>query len=152
MSKQIFSFGKQLKAGKDGEKLFCEYYKKEKAVLSDCREFDAIINDDERVEIKTDFSDYPNMFIERYGNIEKKSDGSVWKCVDKNIKWFVYFYWNRKTFYWFYPKDLVKYMKENTKKYKEKIIFNVAWKALGFAVPLKDIEHLIIRMDKIIES
>lgn len=149
MSK-VFSFPKQLKFGKTGEKLFCDYYHNEDAKLVECKEFDVYINGNERVELKTDsysMDKTENMFIEKIGNTQTNKPGGPFLSVINDIKYFVYFYIQDKTFYWFRPRDLCDYIDKNIEKLKMHRIFNYGWSSIGYLVNRKDVEHLVIRKD-----
>lgn len=151
MNKKPFSFQKQLKFGKNGESLFCEYYHKENAKNVNCREFDCYINGNEKCEIKTDsysMDKTENMFIEKIGNDQNNKPGGPFLSVLHDIKYFVYYYINDNTFFWFKPQDLVDYIDKNMHKLKEKKIFNYGYSSIGYLIKRDDISHLIIRKDK----
>ena len=89
-----------------------------------------------------------NFFIERYGNLDKLKDGSVWKSSLDKINWFVYYYVPDRTFFWFKVEELKDFMEENMAKFQQRKIRNIGWEALGFLVPREEVRHLIKKEDK----
>jgi len=150
-SRRIFGFNKQLKMGNKGEEFFIQCYQEIKARKGNGRVVDIMINEDETVELKSDqysLEDTPNFFIERYGNLDKLKDGSVWKSSLDKINWFVYYYVPDRTFFWFKVEELKDFMEENMAKFQQRKIRNIGWEALGFLVPREQVRHLIKKEDK----
>lgn len=144
---KVFSFQKQLKVGNKGESQFLEFYNKEKPIKSINRDFDFLLGD-KKVELKTDtYSGTENFFIEKIGSNVTNKKGSVWFCVEKEIDFFVYFFIKTKTFYWFNPKILSSFLDKTIDNYETRRVQNYTWHSIGYLVPIKDIEHLVIKKD-----
>jgi hypothetical protein len=148
--KKTFSFHKQLKKGGIGEKLFIECYHDLHPVKSPMKEVDIFINNNEKVELKSDFysqEDTPNLFIELIGNTVNNKLGGPHLSLQNDIDWFVYLYINDRTFYWFNTKELCDFIDNNGHKYETKEIKNYGWSSLGLLVPREDIQNLVKRKD-----
>ncbi len=143
---KCFNFKDQKKKGQKGENRFLEYYHEENARLSPIFDFDIMIRDNERVELKTDSYKSPrNFFMERYGNVEKLKDGGPWQS--KDVDYFVYYFIKENTFFWFNPVQLCKYIDKNIKNFKSHRIYNPGYFSLGYLVPIEEISHLVLRKD-----
>ena len=145
---KIYKFDKQLKIGNKGENSFIKFYHKLNPRKSSENKVDIIINDNDKVEIKTDTTASKNFFMERYGDIEKKKDGGPWRSKNDDIPIFVYFFINEKIFYWFDSNTLCDYLNKNLKKFQKRSIFNYGYASLGYLIPRIEIEHLAVRIDK----
>lgn len=143
---KCFNFKDQNKKGKTGENLFMKYYHKELPRHSVIFDYDLTIRKDERVELKTDFTESKNFFIERYGNTEKLKEGGPWQIKDK-ADYFVYFFIKSKIFYWFNPVQLCNFLDKNIDKFQQRKVFNPGYFSTGLLVPIIDIEHLLVRKD-----
>lgn len=148
---KTFYFSKQKKNGDKGENKFVEHYKSLNARIGDGKIIDLLINEDESVELKTDsypMEDTKNFFIERYGNIEKAKDGSVWRSSKDKIKWFVYYYISDNTFFWFDVEKLKDFIDKNDTLFQTREVRNPGYSSIGFLVPRDKVKHLIEREDK----
>ena len=67
--------------------------------------------------------------------------------ISNNVDFFVYHYTSDKTFYWFDPKALVKYIDENGHEFKKREIMNRGWSSMGLLIPRDKIAHLLIKKD-----
>lgn len=148
---KVFKFKEQLKTGLKGEDLFIKKYHNLNPRKSSFREVDIFINNNEKVELKSD--QYPesktgNFFIELVGNDVSGKLGGPHLSLKNGVDWFVYHYSNDNTFYWFNVKKLCKYIDENSLKYKVKKIKNYTYNSIGILIPRSDLEHLIVRKDK----
>lgn len=143
VSEKKFSFREQLTVGARGEELFLESYG---GKLSEDLRWDIAVEGVGTVELKTDMHNSPNFFIEYYSDKDAKTPGGPWKSRDNNVNYFVYHFLEHKTFYWFRPEDLIRFMKN--KKYNEILIPNFGWTTLGYAVPIIDIAHLALQVDQ----
>ena len=142
MSEKTFGWKTQLSVGQRGEKLFQETYPK--STQTDGR-IDDFILDGERIELKSDsyeMSKTSNVFLEFYGNTDKKSVGGPWRTAQDDIKWFVYLFLHDKKFFWYESKKLVKFLDEHIKTLKPKIVRNKGYDTCGFAVSREAIKHL----------
>ncbi len=149
MSNKIFLFSKQLKVGDLGENLFLESYNELNPRKSNVREIDFTIDGNKKVELKSDAHSISigNFFIERYGNIDKKADGSIWRSYNDGLDFFVYCFLPEKTFFWFEVPAFKNYMDKNRDKFEQKIIKNTTWSAMGYLLPQTKVQHLVIRKD-----
>lgn len=148
---KTFSFKKQLKYGDDGEDFFIKCYHKLNPRKSSSREADIIINDKEKVELKSDRyteEKTENFFIELIGNTNTGKLGGAHLSVKNDIDFFVYHYVNNRTFYWFRPSELVSFVNSNKDKLVKKEVRNIGWASLGVLVPRNMVKHLVIRKDK----
>ena len=146
MSK-VFSFQKQLNIGNVGETLFLRFYKNLNPSKSEDRTYDFNLGDGTTVEVKVDTYDSPNFFMERYGNIEKMTDGGVFRAAKDGVTHFVYLFINEMTFYWFDSAQLVNFLNKNLDNYQSRNIANRTWTTFGYLVPRVDIESLALKKD-----
>ncbi len=148
--KKVFGFQKQLKQGEKGEQFFMECYHNLHPRKSSAREVDIFINENETVELKSDSypeSETENFFMELVGSTKTGKLGGPYLSVQNNVDFFVYHYTTDKTFYWFDPKALVKYIDENGHEFKKREIMNRGWSSLGLLIPREKIAHLLIKKD-----
>ncbi len=151
MSNKVFGFQTQLKQGEKGEQYFIKCYHELNPRKSSAREVDIFINDNETVELKSDSypeSETENFFIELVGSTKTGKLGGAHLAHKNDINYFVYHYTTDKTFYWFRPVDLVKYIEENGHEFEKKEIMNRGWSSLGLLIPRHKIEHLLVKKDK----
>lgn len=149
-NRKVFSFKKQLGLGNKGELSFIKKYKQLSPRKCKIHQFDILINDNERLEIKTDSykeSDTKNFFIEKIGVSTRSTLGGPWLSKLNNCKYFVYHYINNKSFYWFNPNDLCKFIDKNKNKLQIRRIWNRGYDSIGYLVPRNMVEHLLIRKD-----
>ncbi len=142
---KCFNFKEQKKKGSRGESLFMEYYKEEMPRNSPIRDFDIMIRDNEKIELKTDFTTSLNFFIERYSDTEKKKPGSIWQNGD--VDYFIYFFINELVFYWFEPTMLRKYIEKNIDKYETRRAYNPGYYSTGILIKREELEKLCVRKD-----
>jgi len=142
----MFDFETQLKVGETGEAFFLKCYKGTK---SDSRQYDIILENGDTVELKTDTYDMnetPNFFMEQFGNVKNVPDslGGAWRAKRDRVNYFVYYFSSNRTFFWFEPNKLCKFLDTNLKKFFKKFIKNTSWTAVGYLVKRKEIEHLCV--------
>ncbi len=145
-SNKVFGFQDQLKIGNKGENSFVKYYKDRGAKKVKTRDFDITIDNDKKVELKTDsykMEKTANFFFERYRNAEK-APGGPWQSKEKGCHYFVY----DKTFFWFDNDKLCKFLDKIIKNYEPKQIRNKGWACIGYAIPREIVKHLVIQEDK----
>lgn len=152
-SKKVFGFKEQLSLGQKGEDLFIKSYPYLQPVKGNGSTNDIILNDGSTIEIKTDFYSMlktGNMFIERFGNLEKKIDGGPWKALKDKNDFFVYLFYPDKTFFWFNTKRLVEYLNIEIKKgsVKSKLVRNQNYTTQGFAIEREKLFHLLFKLDR----
>ena len=148
MSREIFTFKKQLDVGAKGEDFFLDCYGN-KASKSDGRKFDLFF-DGKSVELKTDtypIEKTPNFFMEKLGNVESNKIGGPWRAADDGVDYFVYLFASNKTFYWFETKKLVKFLDEYTKGKRGRTVANRGYVTLGFLVPRLECKAVTLRRD-----
>ena len=151
MHKKVFSFRKQFKIGNKGESLFIKHYSDMNARKTGTRDFDIFIDDNTKVELKSDSRstlDSPNLFIERYSDLDKKTPGGVHQSFGKGTKYFVYLFLKDRTFFWYETSKLKDYIDKNEDKFEKKTIFNFGYRSLGYLVKREEVMKLQIRIDK----
>lgn len=149
----MYYFNSQKKIGDAGEKKFKKHYKGLNPVSTDGRDNDlkVVLDGKEKtVELKTDSWDMeetPNVFLERFGNLDKKTDGGPFSALNNEVDFFVYFFISNSTFLWYKPEDLCNYIKKNESKLEWRQIQNKNYVSWGALVPRADLEHLLVRKD-----
>lgn len=144
----MFYFNKQLSVGNNGEENFLKFYKDRNARKGDGRVVDLFIDKDKTVELKSDTYPSKNFFMERYGSNVTMKSGSVWRSLEESISFFVYYFIKEQTFYWFEPAPLAEFLDKYILKLQPRQIHNKGYYSIGYIVPVKDIEHLAISIDK----
>ncbi len=132
-------FAKSLKAGKAGELAFIDLAAEHniELIITDGRSGDAIDDDDNKWEIKTDSYDADktaNFFIERYSNVAKLSNGGPWQAAEHNCKYFAYYFPTNGLAYVFETDVLLKRLEEIDMG-KPVEIKNARHCTIGFKVP-----------------
>lgn len=152
-SKKVFGFKEQLSQGQKGEELFINSYVYLQPVKGNGSTNDIVLNDGSTIEIKTDFysmSKTQNMFMERFGNLENKADGGPWKALKDKNDFFVYLFYQDKTFFWFNTKRLVEFLDSEIKKgnLQSKLVRNHNYTTQGFAIEREKLFHLLFKLDR----
>lgn len=150
---RTFNFGTQLKVGNKGEESFLEAYPSLKRLGG--RKGDFELPDGQILELKTDSYDpikTPNFFMERFGNIEKKTPGGPWKAARDGASLFVYSYSKTGQCHWFNTDQLIKFLEEKAEIFESRIISNKTWAALGYLVPRSSIKSLEIGVPECLKS
>lgn len=150
MSKKLFDFQKQLNIGNQGEQDFIKFYPELSPVKSVDRKFDFILGNNLTVELKTDsynMMNTENFFMERFSDMQKRTLGGPWRAKRDRVRYFVYYYSQNGTFFWFETDQLCDVLKKEiaTKKYKPKIIRNKGWNAKGYTIPREKLKHIILK-------
>ncbi len=145
VSKEVFTFKKQIGVGNVGESLFLKTYAG--SIKSTDLKYDFTYNG-KTVELKTDT--YPmektaNYFMEQYGSIEDKKLGGPWRAAQDNVDFFVYLYLADKKFFWFETKALKEFLDKQILSMRGKSVWNKGYTTFGFAVPRDILEHLVIK-------
>jgi hypothetical protein len=158
LMESFFTFKKQHKLGQDGESLFLSCYPKFKPILSDGIKFDITIKEkignkifDKSVELKTDYYEMgktKNIFFEKYGSNITQKLGGTFRALDDKVDWFVYLYIKDKTFYWFNPQTICKFLDTYIKDKSPFHIKNKGYYSIGYLVPRAEVSHLCKRIDK----
>jgi hypothetical protein len=149
MKQKVFGFKNQLKVGNKGENYFIKCYHKLNPRKSSSKEIDIIIEDNKKVELKSDsysMDKTPNFFLEKIGNNVSGKLGGAHRAVADGIDWFVYLYMNDKTFFWFKPEDLKNFIDSN-KQLEEKRVLNKSYHSIGVLIPRELVKHLVFRTD-----
>jgi len=105
MLRKLFTFEEQLKIGDTGEADFLKVYRgwdPKKIEKKHGADFETSMGS---VELKTDVYDMnntPNFFMERFTISKRKQmSGCPWRSKEHSVKYFVYYFLNNKTFFWF---------------------------------------------------
>jgi hypothetical protein len=142
-----FDFKSQLAIGKVGEENFAKAYPK--ATRTDGRKGDFLTPNGDLVELKVD-SYSPdrslNFFMERYGNIERKSAGGPWQAFEGQVRYFVYAYASESKYYWFETIMLVQFLNEHINCFSSMHVKNTSWTGQGLLVPRTAVTHLTIEV------
>ncbi len=140
-----FNFKSQLKLGSLGETLFFEancsnlYRLDGKHGDFQCKRTKAI------TELKTDYWNMeatPNMFFERYSDMDKQSPGGPWQSLLHGAKYFVYFYVQNLTYFRFECEGLVAALDTIIPDLKPTEVKNTSHITLGYRVPRDTVIHL----------
>jgi hypothetical protein len=159
---RIFNFADQMRIGDIGEADFIRIYEKlEPKKPEKNRKIDFVLKNGKSVELKTDSYDMaktPNFFMEKETITEKKTiSGGPWRSLDHMVDFFVYYYVKNKTFFWFEPVPLVKWLDEYIKSEKLKPIDirnksgndNSEFKSIGYKIPREALKDILLREHKV---
>lgn len=142
----MFVFKDSLKEGHKGEELF------EELVGNGIKRLDGLVADFEwggkTLELKSDYYDMertPNFFIERYSDIERKTDGGPWRSLREGTDWFCYFYPKNRVAYLFNTKTLVKQLEPIIKGLPLIEITNKTWVTGGYKIPRELLKEVCLK-------
>lgn len=138
-----FDFNEQLSAGQRGEELFLKNHPD--IERTDGRKGDFIGETGKLIELKTESraSTTENMFVERWSDVYLKKNGGPWQARDNGAHYLVQLFTPDKVALWFPVQALLEYLEANEKKYRLHHIRNKGWTGGGYAVPQKELAHLI---------
>lgn len=71
---------------------------------------------EEWMEIKVDYTDFPNHFVERFSSLEERKPGGPWQYHERDVKYYVFYYKNSGDIYVFETKKLIEEMENLMKK------------------------------------
>lgn len=92
----------------------------------------------ETYEIKSDYYDSPNFFMERWSDVDKAKPGGPWQSAQKSITYYVYLFLKQGELYIFSVLDLIKQL-EDIKNPNARLIQNRSWTTMGYIVPKKEL-------------
>ncbi len=155
--KPKYGMHEQMKKSKPDEALVIKLLKKipyfksiegkgEKEDLADA----FLIKKNEWLEIKIDYTSYPNHFIEKYSKLEDKTPGGPWQYQKRGVKWYVFYYKMTKELYIFKTKDLIDSVEElfessilSAEKQGRKVFQNHGqYTTFGYIVPKKLLDKI----------
>lgn len=152
---KTFDFREQLAVGDMGEKDFKKAYqvlepKKSQVDLA----YDFILKDKKRVELKTDsypMDKSPNFFMETVSDIQSGKLGGPFRAYKDGIEYFVYYFIEDCTYFWFETKKLHDALEAliASGKYQLKSIKNKGWTAEGYAIPREALRSVVLYEDYI---
>lgn len=146
---KIFNFQQQKKFGDQGEADFFKYYAVLGIKKENGRKWDFSM-DGQGIEVKQDsypMSKTPNLFIEKFSNIETGKKGGIYRAHNDKVKYFVYYYANDGVFLWYDVELLYKFIVKNEDDFVKKVIRNKNYKSEGLLVPRKCVESFLVRND-----
>lgn len=142
-------FFKDLEKSQKYEQKFAEWYnknnKRQLTWLNNKHEADYVSSNGKKIEIKVDFTRYPNFFIETFSNFATKRVGGPWQALNYNAEFFVYWFVgdnspNRGKVYVFNTYDLVKFIEG--RNYPIGYVKNNGYTTQGLVVPVRDLCNL----------
>jgi hypothetical protein len=141
---------KDLQRGKDGETAILALYPALK--LSGTLAYDFVDSLGQRFEIKTDYTTYPNIFLELVSNDAKDTPGGAVQSLFKGVDYYIYRFDKTNEIFCFKASNLVWFIMRHGHKYKLKIVPNKSYNTLGYAVPKADLEHLRVNLEDVINE
>ena len=118
MSK-IYSFQEQLNLASsyEGKALdllsLIDYFKTVKHVATKHTVADGLVLDKyEWIEVKVDFTDFPNHFIEQFSSHEQKTSGGPWQYKEKGVRFYLFYYVKNEELYLFDTESLINKIKD----------------------------------------
>lgn len=161
MAEKVFNFNDQRRIGDIGESDFVKVYENLKPKKSEANfQIDFTLSNGKTVELKTDSYDMertPNFFMEQMTISGKNSNlGGPWRAKEHKLDYFVYYFLKNKSFFWYEPKPLCKFLDKFVEEYKLKPISipnkdsrGNYYEALGFKIPRDSIIHLLLKDNEI---
>lgn len=135
-------FKESLAIGKQGEALLNKYWTE--LVPTDGRTGDFMLGAS-KVEVKSDsyrLEDTPNMFLEKYSDIDRQTPGSIWQAREHGCSVFVYFYPADLTAYVFNIPALIAFVEGIEASLQVRRVKNSTWTTLGYLLPRSMVKHL----------
>ena len=138
---RTFSMAAQLKKGKAAEKDFMERYGMSALDRTDGRKGDFRIKWSRAVlELKADFYDSKNLFIERWSVLptEERPEGKPggpWQSAANGTSYFVYWMTMQDELFVFEPAKLAAYIDTCGKKFRTVHVRNKGYTTMGYVVP-----------------
>jgi len=146
------TFRRDLTFGNDAEQALYNAYI-DKLERTDGRKADLIIKaSGYGIQLKADrrkSTDTGNIFIEEFSHSVKKTPGGPYKAELDGCKYFVYMFTDDKLFT-YDNKALIAYLEANKHKYKRHEVRTVKSNAVGYIVPIKDLEQIELDFNAIL--
>ena len=147
------------KKGEKFEKKFYEWYQQNSTNkiewLQEKYEADFLINNF-KVELKSDFTEHSNFFLEYFSNMETNRQGGPWQAAKYNAKYFIYWFVdernkNQWNCYSFKTKELLEWMSIHKNEYQTRKKENDGFTTLGIIVPVNELSNQKFCTIKIVE-
>lgn len=141
----VANFDRDLRFGQRAEREFMGIHPWE-LVKSTDRRWDFETPEGLRVELKTDTYDpakTPNLFMERWSDIDRGTPGSIWRACEDEVD--VFIYWFVAGRFWMEcrtPISLRNFLDIHTKSLKLEKVTNKSWVTGGYKVRRDEVEHL----------
>lgn len=148
MNKPVFKFQTQFKKGKKAEEVFLKYFKLngESLQVSGVMDYDFQTASGLRVELKTDYHDSRNFYIERsFGKSGNEKPGSFWQSCAKSVDVFIYWFpLTGEVFLFPRLKAAVKYLDSyiKTMNLTPNTVQNIGFCGIGYKIPKAALKHL----------
>lgn len=129
------SFKRDLQKGKEYEQEFQRIFPHPVIPLDGKVADFKMVGNGNTIELKSDFHDTPNYFMERYSDSAKKSPGGPWQALEKGVFWFVVYFPKTNKYHMFKTKELVSKLDELAPILASRNIPNIRWITMGYIVP-----------------
>lgn len=141
-------FHKSLKQGQVGEESFMRLYP-HKLIRLDGKIADFELENGDTIELKSDsysIERTPNFFMERWSDIDKGKPGGPWQALEKDIKYYIYYFPINQKYFTFETKILVSRLNSiiNNNELQPVQIPNIKWTTVGFKVPRVNVQEIVI--------
>ncbi len=142
----IFTFKNELKKGKFGEGVFLKSFDKWVCnTLDNVKNVDFIHSETkETLELKTDFTNYTNIFLEEDNDVVTGTKGGVVQAYRQGSKFYVIYFIKRNEWHWFLTEELFNRYEQIKNNYPLKTITNISHTGTGYAIPISSLEDLEI--------
>jgi hypothetical protein len=144
-NEKVYEFNSCNDIGRNGEMLMAELFPNT-FEITDGMNGDLIFKTKYKFELKTDTYKSGNFFFERISNIRLNNNGGVWQTKEHGCQYYAFYMLKYDKLYIFEVDTILKWLDENIYKYQEKIVTNPTKKSMGYAVPIKDVENLCIKV------
>lgn len=140
------NFKSDLSTGHQGELLLLKLWPE--LVHLDGRKADFITPDFQTLELKSEkrsMAETENFFIEHWSDYDKKKMGGPWQALGRGASLFAIMFLPDETCFVFNTHELVSVL-EAMSGLKPVKIFNRGWITVGYKVPRKALEHLVVKV------
>lgn len=144
-SKKVYEFNACNDIGKNGEYLIGELFP-HTFTLSDGMAGDLIFKGKHKFELKTDTYKSGNFFFERISNVRLNNDGGVWQTKEHGCKYYAFYMLRYDKLFIFEVDTILEWLNNNIQAYPTKTVTNPTKQSKGYAIPMKDVEQLCIKV------
>lgn len=144
-SGKVYEFNECNSVGKNGEYLIAELFPKT-FKLTDGMEGDLLFKNKDKFELKTDTYKSGNFFFEKISNVRLNNVGGVWQAKEHSCEYYSFLMLKYDKLYMFKVDVILNWLNENISNYSVKTVYNEKKETKGYAIPIKDVENLCIKV------